>query len=457
MLVKIDSYTKKGRGIGLAENNKRVEVPNAIIGDEVDVTIRKKKRKGLFQSEIISIIKPSNDRVEDKCSHNVYCGGCSWQQMLYQKQLLIKQNKIDDLFIEDHECIQKIIPSPQKWHYRNKMEFSFSQDRLGNAYLGLIIAGSRGKAFNIKQCEIAAPVFLSIVAQVKKWWIASGLQAYHPSSDRGSLRTLTIRVGRSQKIMVFLTVSGNPYYALNRQHIQNFKKSVLSIFSDPSNISVFLQVQSIAKGRPTQFYEIHLNGPEYLHDIAYVKQRPIHFFLSPSSFFQPNSSTLDYLLNNCVELACPKPSDQVVDLYCGVGSIGLAFAPYVKQVIGIEQNPYAVFDARLNVEKNFLKNMSIYQGDSGLILKTLELQKIDILIVDPPRAGFSKETLRQILQIQPKKIIYVSCHPESQQVDIAKIRDMYQVKTLQPLDQFPHTPHVENIALLTLKVNDFST
>ncbi|GAB4192516.1 MAG: 23S rRNA (uracil(1939)-C(5))-methyltransferase RlmD [Simkaniaceae bacterium] len=448
MHVKISSYSKKGHGLASCEEKKKkIQVMSAVIGDLLEIKILH-KRKGAYVSEILSIIQPSADRVEPKCPHAEYCGGCTWQQLQYKKQLAEKEKRIIQLFDAYREKIPPVFPSPEIWHYRNKMEFSFSEDKEGRPFLGLIAKGSKGRVMNLAFCELVDPMYMRILAEVRKWWRVNDLKAYRPNRDVGSLRTLTVRNSRKNNAwMVFLTVSGNPRYALTREQIKNFKDILLHILP-VEKTSIFLRIQSIAKGMETQFYEMHLHGPAYLHETLHVNHKQFHFYLSPASFFQPNSSAAEILFAKALEAAAPSSSDQVLDLYCGTGAFGMIFSPYVKNVIGIESNPYAVFDARLNLEENGIKNMQVHQGDVGEVLKKLQGASTDLAIVDPPRIGLSPEAVRQLKKIKPKKILYVSCHPESQSDDVQQLLDNYEISFIQPVDQFPHTPHIENILLL---------
>jgi len=449
-LVTISSYSKKGYGVGNVSLNgclRKAHVTSAIIGDQVQARMLQKK-KGVFRSQIVSFIKRSQDRVEPRCSHSGICGGCSWQQLRYEKQCEEKQRIIHSLFASLATKIHPIVASPSIWAYRNKMEFSFSEDKAGKKYLGLIETGTKGLVLNLNQCELVDSYFMDILTCVRNWWETTSLRAYWPRRDDGALRTLTIRRGFAKDSwMVFLTVSGNPAYALSRKQILSFKQAILKSSKDEKHISIFLRIQSITKGRETQFFEIHLHGSDYLEETLCVNNRSFHFSVSPSSFFQPNPKMAEIMFSKALEIVSPKLSDRVLDLYCGCAAIGIVFSPFVKQVLGIESNPYAVFDARLNAEQNQTANVEIVQGDVSKVLEE-HAGPFELAIIDPPRTGLTPSTIQHLKKLLPKKILYISCNPYTQLEDIKYLLDHYKILYIQPFDQFPHTPHVENMIIL---------
>ena len=253
--------------------------------------------------------------------------------------------------------------------------------------------------------------------------------------------------------MVVLTVSGNHDYFLKKSHLNEFKAAILKTLPD-ENPSIFLNIHRIAKGKPTEFYEMHLHGPDTLHETLHIGERTLHFYLSPSSFFQPNTFQAEKLFLRALKMIPLKPSDRVYDLYCGIGTFGAIFSPFVKKVIGIEENPYAVCDSQATIEENAISNFSIIKGSVGAVLSEFQL-KADLVIVDPPRAGLDFSAMSHLLRLRPQKILYVSCNVETQSQNILKLIEQgYILKQVQPLDQFPHTPHIENIAYLELKASN---
>ena len=218
------------------------------------------------------------------------------------------------------------------------------------------------------------------------------------------------------------------------------------------HLSIFLQVHQIAKGRPSQFFEMLLAGPDHITERLDIqldgKIHSMQFKISPTSFFQPNTFQAEKLYSTGLQALSGLRDALVFDLYCGGATIGLSAAKLAKEVIGIERNPHSVFDAEWNKEVNAIENFSILRGDVGEVLSTLK-QKPDVIIVDPPRAGLDEKALQHIEKASSKEILYISCNPKTQVANVAALcKSGYRLKLVQPVDQFPHTIHIENIAVL---------
>jgi 23S rRNA (uracil-5-)-methyltransferase RumA len=371
------------------------------------------------------------------CSHVEECGGCPWQKLPYAEQLLQKQKLIQDLF--PNVICRQILVCDDPWHYRNKMEYSFSQDKAGNKYLGLYMRGRRNRVLNLSECSIAPLWMTEALNMTRSWWDTTSLSAYHPYRDTGSLRNLTLRGSeRTGDKMAMLTVSGHADYAIGRSDLDKWVQSM-------QGISCFLRIQQTAKGMTTQFYELHLSGKTEIQE----KHSDKLFTISPTSFFQPNTPQSEKLYREALNILAPTKDDHIIDLYAGTATIGIVFAPHVKKVTSIEINPYAIIDARTNLEANNIGNLDLIQEDAGTALANLA-EKPHAIVVDPPRGGLGSKALAPILALRPKKILYISCNPKTQAVDVQLLLEQgYKLEILQPVDQFPHTPHVENIALLS--------
>jgi 23S rRNA (uracil1939-C5)-methyltransferase len=308
-----------------------------------------------------------------------------------------------------------------------------------------------------------SPWIIDAVKATSQWWADSGLDAYHLGSDKGSLRTLTLREGqRTGDRMVMLTVSGNPEYALNQKQIQSLVETLRQAI-EPSGtdqkLSVFLRIQQIAKGQKTQFYEMQLYGPDHIREILYIdsaqnERYPLHFRISPSAFFQPNTRQAEQLYSRALQLTQAPAGGVVYDLYCGTGTLGICMAKQAKEVIGIELSPESALDARENVKANHLSNVSIRTGDVGQLLPLLLEDKRlhpDVVMVDPPRSGLDPRALNHLLAIKAPQITYISCNPATQAANIEVLtQGGYRIRAVQPIDQFHQTVHVENIVVLTL-------
>lgn len=446
-IVNTNGLSAKGRALSC--NGKR-EVIGALPGEEVLIELAGRK-KGYLRK----VITPSQERTTPRCAHVPDCGGCVLQQMDYRAQLALKQSIVEREF---RTGVKPIIGCPNPWRYRNKMEFSFSQNRAGDKFLGLMLAGSKGRVLNLTQCHLVSEWFSEVIKEVRNWWEdLPDLKAYYHGSNEGHLRTLTLREAKQGKgKMVMLTVSGNPSFSLKREWINSFVSCIKKVSSD-EHLSIFLQVHQIAKGRPTQFFEMLLSGPDHITETlsihAFGKTHTLDFKISPTSFFQPNTAQAEVLYSTGLQMLSTLEGARVFDLYCGGATIGLSAAKYAKEVVGIELNHHSVFDAGWNQEVNGIKNFCIHRGDVGEVLEKLkkepEFQLPDIVIVDPPRAGLDDKALGHLMDFSPKEILYISCNPKTQAANIAHLCEGgYSLKVIQPVDQFPHTIHIENICLL---------
>lgn len=452
--ITIDRLSKKGRGISCDDH---FEVPGALPEEEVRIAPgprSAKRRLGFLREVILS----SPLRVAPRCIHVPQCGGCSLQHLDYEAQLKRKQQQIEEEFqvlIAEHAPrVCPIVGCKDPWHYRNKMEFSFSENRQGEPFLGLMLAGSRGRVLDLSMCAIAPLWFTQAVEVVRSWWKESGYKAYHHPTDEGHLRTLTVREAR-QGVgkMVMLTVSGNPAFALKQTHIDRFIEEIQAICPE-EKVSIFLQIHQICKGKPTQFYEMLLSGPDHITERLEItwegKQYPLDFKVSPTSFFQPNTVQAQVLYSEALAGLSGLKGARVLDLYCGAATLGIAASLAAKEVRGVELNPYAVFDAQWNIEANEVNNVSIEKGDVKEVVarwrKEESFVRPDVVIVDPPRTGLDAGALEQVLSLAPQEILYISCNPATQRENGEVIANAgYRLKQIQPVDQFPHTYHIENI------------
>lgn len=465
----INRLSPKGNGIATYQHPAgiewTVEVPFTIPGDVVKAKIYKKS-KGLHLSSLEEIITPSPHRQAPRCVHFGICGGCRWQQMSYSDQLQWKQKSVQHAFkamLNDQIIFSPIVPSDHEWQYRNKMEFSFSQNAQGEHYLGLMVDAGRGKVLNLTECHLVHPWFVTVLEAVRKWWADSDLKAFHPYRNTGSLRVLTVREGmHTGDKLVMLTVSGNPDYALTKEQITSFTETVKEAIEPTfprDQLSIFLRIHQAVKGTPTSFYEMHLYGPDHLNETMQVtnaSRQPgerLTFNISPSAFFQPNTDQAEKFYSLALQMADASKSSVVYDLYCGTGTIGLSLASHVKHVVGIEASPEAALDAKTNAALNNIKNYQVFCGDVRHVLKTVftekELPPPDILIIDPPRVGLEAEALEYVLAFNVPTIVYISCNPKTQAANVSEMLEAgYHITAIQPVDQFPHTVHIENIVIL---------
>jgi 23S rRNA (uracil1939-C5)-methyltransferase len=447
--LSIEDFSPRGFGLA-ASGRSQIEVAHAIPGDRVRVELRR-KRDRVQKGRLLELLSPSKDRIEARCGHASLCGGCCWQTMAYPAQIAHKEERIRRSFcdlIHPGVDVRPIIPCDEPWAYRNKMEFSFSENRVPTRFLGLMIAHAEPYVFNVERCHIAPEWMSECLSRVRTWWEASGLPAYYPPLDRGTLRYLTLREGvRTNQKMAVLNVSGNPDFAPPKEQLLRFVDAV------GEGISIFVRIHQTKKGVPTRFYEMHLAGADHIEEILELADGPLHFKISPSSFFQPNTIQAEKLYQAAISML-GEDHPVVYDLYCGTGTLGMAAAPRARLVVGIELSPEAVLDAEENAKRNHLSNIQFYQGDVGSnltrFLAESAIPRPDAVIVDPPRAGLDELALHQLKILSPKKIVYVSCNPATQSENIRDlVQAGYVLRCLQGVDQFPHTAHIENVALLT--------
>lgn len=441
----------KGEGsfIDAAGMQKEAEVPFSMPGDIVNAEVHRKKR-GVFPARFLELIQPSPERITPECPHFGICGGCSYQHIPYSMQLAQKQAEIEALF-KDFIPVQPIKGCKEPYRYRNKMEFTFSQNREKERFLGLFMSGRRGHVFNVTDCKLVSSWFNQALKAVFDWWGKTDLQAYYPPRDSGTLRTLTLRESATtKKRMAMLTVSGNPEFALHQPELHAFKE----LFDE--EVSVYLRIHQAIKGKPTQFYEMHLKGPEAILEtltLSIDSDQPassVNFDISPTAFFQPNTLQAEVLYQEALKSCGLSKEDVVYDLYCGTGTLGLLAARFVKRVVGIELSAESSLDARENAKKNGIDNVEIITGALGEQLKLhRDLPLPTVILLDPPRSGLDPSSLQEVLAFDCPRIIYISCNPATQVRDVQMFAEAgYVLEKIQPIDQFPNTPHIENIAVL---------
>jgi 23S rRNA (uracil1939-C5)-methyltransferase len=467
--LSIIALSKEGYGSATYDRpphpSSMVEVPFTLPGDEVDAQLFK-KRRGVYQSRLEAIVQPSPDREGIRCKHFGKCGGCRWQHIPYRMQLRVKENAVRRAFaklLTPEVAVHPILACDPPWRYRNKMEFSFSNDAQRNRYLGLMLHQSRGRVMNVEECHLVNPWMVDALQSVRQWWGETDLQAYHPPSNAGSLRTLITREGiTTGDRMVMLTVSGNPEFALKQQQIEKFKafirEAVEPVHPD-RHLSIFLRIQQIAKGSRTNFYEMLLHGSDVIREVLQIEDRlgepplSLQFRISPSAFFQPNTRQAEKLYSRAFQMAAIPPGGVVYDLYCGAGALGLCAARRARRVVGIEISPEAALDARTNASANKLDNVTILTGSVGAVLTQIAGQEHypapDAVLVDPPRMGLDPESLEEIVKLKAPTVVYISCNPSTQAANIEELCGKgYRLRAIQPVDQFPQTIHIENIAIL---------
>ena len=428
-------------------------VKDAIPGQKVIAKISKIKKK-YVEAYKIKTLEQSKDEIEPECEHFNWCGGCTIQQLDYQKQLHYKQKQISQILDKIGKIknvdINPIIGCDKTFFYRNKMEYTFSgnpwyigDESYDDIIIGLHIPKRFDKILNINKCHINNKIFNDILTLTKEVVVKEKLIPYDVVKHTGFLRFLVLRIGvHTNEVMVNLVTAGynpkslQPLVDKLKENNSNIKSIVNTINTKKSNIV-------------SGTYKL-LYGKEFINE----KIGDYLFKISPNSFFQTNSYQVKILYDYIIKIAKLKKSDVLYDLYCGTGTIGIYVSKLVKKVYGIEIVENAVEDASHNVKINNINNIEFYHGDLKKILNNDTISKIekpDVVIIDPPRPGLHPSTMKHLINLSPKKIIYVSCNPATMARDIEILSNQkYLIKDMQPIDMFPHTPHIECITILII-------
>ncbi len=456
--VEILNIAAEGKSIAKIDN-KVVFITQVIPGDIVDIQVTK-KRSSFMEAIPVKFHKYSDLRVEPFCEHFGVCGGCKWQNLPYKDQLKYKHQQVVDnlerIAKVDLPEIDYILASENTAFYRNKLEFTFSnkrwltkeeistQDELkqDNA-LGFHVPKIWDKIVNINKCHLQKDPSNAIRLEVKKYADENKLSYFDIRKQEGLLRNLIIRTSTTNELMVIIV-----FYHDDKNAIKNLLNHIANKF--PEITSLMYIVNSKSNDSITDQEVILYKG----NDFFYEQMEDLKFKIGPKSFYQTNSEQAYNLYSKAREFANLTGNEIVYDLYTGTGTIANFIAKKAKKVIGIEYVPEAIEDAKVNSEINSITNTAFFAGDMKDILNKSFINTHgtpDVIISDPPRAGMHKDVIETILKANPAKIVYVSCNPATQARDINLLDINYKVTKVQPVDMFPHTFHVENIALLERK------
>ncbi len=419
LIVEIKGFDYEGRGIGYYKN-KKIHVYYAIPGDIVEVKILYKKRNEFF-GIANKIIKQSNDRIKPICEYFSKCGGCRIQNIDYKKQLEFKENIVRELFGNCNE----IIPSVDIFFYRNRMDFI-----IGKGYkIGLREVERFDKIVDIKKCYLQSEYSNNVINIVREFIKQKNLEPYDLISKKGFLRYLIIREGKNtgEKMINIVTKSGKFDQISELKSLLDYDCLVWSINDSVADVST------------AEKYEIMDGNP-------FIREKVLDriFYITPYSFFQTNTKTAEILYKKIMELSSLTGKERVLDLYCGSGAIGIFLSEYSREVIGVDISEESINVAMKNAED--IDNIKFLKARA----EDIKNEDFDVIVVDPPRAGLSKKVIKNILEMKPKKIIYVSCNPRTQKSDIDLLKS-YKIVEIQPIDMFPQTHHIENIVILERK------
>lgn len=453
--LRVTGYAAKGKSIARVDGKVVFINRNAVPGDVVDVQLYKNK-KDWAEGYVTAFRSYSKDRVQPFCEHFGVCGGCQWQMLPYPKQLEYKQQQVvDDLTrigkLELPE-ISPIIGAKKTRNYRNKLEFTFSNKAylteeeihkegwIKKDALGFHIPKMFDKILDIKKCHLQEEPSNAIRNEIRRFTQEKGYAYYDLRAHTGWLRNVIIRNSTLGEVMVNLCI--------HHEDTEKREELLTHIQNHFPEITTLLYTINGKKNDSIQDLE-----PKVFSGPGFIKEQlgDYTFKIGPKSFFQTNSLQAKVLYDKVKELAALTGKETLYDLYCGTGSIGIYLSQNAKKIIGVEIVGEAIRHAEENAQLNSVGNISFYEGDVLDICTDQFFEENgapDLVIVDPPRAGMHKKLIVKLMEIDAPRMIYVSCNPATQARDLEFLTEKYTIQTVQPVDMFPHTHHIENIVLL---------
>ena len=442
--VEIIDNGYEGEGIAKVDNFT-VFVPGAIKGEKIKILIVKVLSSHAF-GKIIEIIEKSPARQEADCKTYKRCGGCNLRHIKYEETLKMKQNSVQSLVnktLKNKIKVQDTIGMENPFHYRNKAQYPLGINKEGEPIIG-VFANRTHEVISMEECFIQNHRSEEIAKYILEFIRRNNITIYNETTREGLFRHIVIKVGiKTGQIMCVLVINGKDIpkeKSLIQELLENFPEIITIVKNiNTKNTNVILGQENI-----------NLYGNGFIEDVL----GEYKFKISPMSFYQVNPIQAEKLYNLGVEMAQISKQDVVFDLYCGIGTISLFMAKYAKKVYGIEIVKEAVDMAKENAIINNIQNVEFISGDVEDSLSTLINDKkviADVVMFDPPRKGLDKTTISNILNIKPRKIVYISCNPATLVRDLAEFEVMYDINTIIPVDMFPYTSHCEVVTLLKLK------
>ena len=441
--LQIDRLGTSGEGVGRYENFT-VFVPNALPGENVSVIIEEVKNS-YARGRIKQILHESVDRVAPLCELYEECGGCQLQHFSYEAQLRAKRAQVVDALTHIGKFpqipVMETLRAEEPWNYRNKMQFPIGRNS-GKIVIGCFAQGSH-RIINTENCHIQRAENNDLANAAREIAEQLHIPVYNEDTHKGVLRHIVGRVGRSNDLMAVI-VTATKQLPRAKEFVRMMRERLPNLVSVHQNIQTYRN--NVIMGRDT----VLLWGrPTILDTLG-----RLNFHISPRSFFQVNTRQAERLYEQALAYADLHGTETVIDAYCGTGTITLFLAQKARKVYGIEIVQPAILDARKNARDNHVKNAEFIVGDTTAVMPALYKQGIrpDVVVVDPPRAGCTETVLRTFANMKPQRIVYVSCNPATLARDLAILKELgYLAQEVQPVDLFPQTSHVENIALLMRK------
>jgi len=453
--LEIEKFADKGKSLARL-NGYVIFVEEAVPGDRVRAYVHN-ATSSYAEATLDTLLEPSDLRTTPRCRYASDCGGCTWQHVQYEAQLDMKRQSVEEVF-EHHTgfeavTVRETMGSPKRFYYRNKMNFDFSADRwltrdeidTGQDFdtdfaLGLHVPGNFYKVLDLDECHLHSEFSARLVNGIRAFVKEQGWAPWDIRNHEGFLRHLVLRSGeRTDEFMVLLVTYGAPM-----ERISAFADFLRDEF--PA-VTTFVHTNHTGKSQSPEGETRVVFGPGVIHD----EIGDYRFEISPNAFFQTNTLQAERLYEVVRDFADLRPSDRLYDLYCGAGTISLFMSEHVREGVGVEMVEAAVENARTNAAHNDVDNCTFVSGDMRDVFTPSFVKTHgppDVLIVDPPRAGMHEDVVAQIADLAPDRFVYVSCNPQTQARDLERLRDDYAIEAMQPVDMFPHTPHVENVGSL---------
>lgn len=465
LALAIESLDDDGLGVArvvISERKLRVHVRDGVPGDRVGVRVDSRVRDQVF-GRVATIVEGSPDRVEPACEHLravAPCGGCGLQGMRYEAQLHHKAERVRR-HLRTHNVAAEVLPTvaaPTTRHHRHKMELTFGRDRDERLAIGLHPSGYRWEIITTSGCLLVTPFAAALLAVVRDVCEARGLDFFDPRKEAGALRNLVVREAKrtDQRLIEVITTAGALSLDDGRALLEDLAGAVAERLGGMSGGGVTSWIWTVvdaARGRPTRMEVAHRLGPATLDEVLLLPgERRLELSIDPRAFFQPHPLAAERLLAEVLKRL--PAGGRVADLYCGTGTLALAIAPFVASVVGVELVPEAVDNARVNAARNGYANTTFIAGDVAEVLARPELATtfagLDAVVLDPPRSGLAPAAFQAVTRLAPTTLVYVSCNPASLARDLAALAKLgYALDgAIQPVDLFPHSPHVESVALV---------
>lgn len=434
-------------GKAVARHEGRVLFVDRGLPDEALRVRVTRVRRSFAEARLEAVERPSPLRIPAACPHVDRCGGCRFQELDYPAQLAAKEAQVREALARigriESPPVQPIRPAPERFHYRNKMEFSFAPADDGTPQLGLHERGAFDRVFPLETCLLPSPLTVEIVRHTQAFATANGWSAYHPRQHRGLVRFLTVRhLPHTDQCAVQLIAASDEVPGL-----EAWARAVAD--AAPSVRTVTLGVNRTRANVAVAEEERALVGDGTIVE----RLLGLEFEASAGAFLQTNSRQAEALYTAAVDAAGLTGSETVLDLYCGAGTLTLLFARHAREAVGVESVPDAVRHARLNAKRNGIGNARFVEGESRPILRAWargerpDAPRPDVVVVDPPRAGLHPRVVARSAELRPRRLVYVSCNPATLARDAADFAGHgYALTSVEPFDMFPHTPHIECVA-----------